>query len=424
MSGGKEFMQVAGLDLDYHLGTYARRPVLFVKGEGMRLTDDAGKEYLDFVAGIGSVNLGHAHPAVTAAVAAQMGKLVQVSNLYYVENRDELAAKLVQLAGGGYKAFLCNSGTEAVEGAIKVARAWGRAAKGPGATRIVAAARSFHGRTLGALAATGQAAKQAKFGPLPAGFDHVRFDDVEALEAAMGPDVCAVLLEPVQGEGGVYPASPGYLERAAELAAAHNALLVLDEVQTGFWRTGPAFAASADGVKPDVMTLAKALANGLPAGAVLVSDRVAPVMSPGDHGSTFGGGPVVAAAALATIKAMEELELGDNSFRIGEHLRRGLTGLSARHTGLVKEVRGRGLMNAIEFNAPLAPVLVEHGLAAGLVLNATGPATLRFLPPLVCDAAAVDLLMARLDGFLSDPTILAEAEQTEPEPATPVERTI
>jgi acetylornithine/N-succinyldiaminopimelate aminotransferase len=422
VSGGREFMKVAGLDLDYHLGTYARKQVLFVKGEGMRLTDDTGKEYLDFVAGIGSVNLGHAHPAVTEAVSAQMSKLVQVSNLYYVEHRDELAAKLVKLAGGRYKTFFCNSGTEASEGAIKFARAWGRTAKGPKATRIVCAAHSFHGRTLGALAATGQASKQAKFGPLPEGFDHVAFNDAAALEAAMGPDVCAIMLEPVQGEGGVHPAAPEYLKRAKELADAHNAILVLDEVQTGFWRTGPVFASVEDHVKPDIMTLAKALANGLPAGAVLVSERVAPALSPGDHGSTFAGGPVIAAAALATIKALEELEISDNSYRVGDHLRRGLTGLGSRHAGLVKQVRGRGLMNAIEFNTPLAPVLVDRALDAGLVLNNIGPHVLRFLPPLVCDNAAVDLMIARLDGFLSDPALLADAEPAAAQPAT-AERT-
>lgn len=403
-------MKVAALDLDYHLGTYARKPVLFVEGHGMRLTDDTGKEYLDFVAAIGAVNLGHAHPAVADAVDAQMRKLVAVSNLYYVEQRDELAEKLVRLAGGGYKAFLCNSGTEAAEAAIKIARAWGSATKGPKGTTIVAAQRGFHGRTLGALAATGQPGKKAKFEPLPAGFVHVPFDDIAALEAAMTEDVCAVMLEPVQGEGGVYPASPGYLAKVAELVTRHGALLVLDEVQTGFYRTGPALACEADGVRPDVICLAKALANGLPAGAALVGDRVAPVIERGDHGSTFGGGPVIAAAAIATIDALAAEDLGDNAHRVGDHLRRALSGLGARHSGLVAEVRGRGLMNAIEFTAPVAEVVADRALQSGLVINAIGPRILRFLPPLVVDREAVDTLVARLDALLNEPEVVSAAE--------------
>ncbi len=410
MSGGTELARIAQLDFDYHLGTYARKGVLFVKGAGMRLIDDEGREYLDFIAGIGSVNLGHAHPAVADAVDAQMRKLVQVSNLYYVEHRDELAERLVGLAGGGYKAFLCNSGTEAAEGAIKVARAWGSSTKGPKSTTIVAALRGFHGRTLGALAATGQPGKKAKFQPLPAGFTHVPFDDVAALEAAMTDDVCAIMLEPVQGEGGVYPASPGYLAKAAEIAHSHGALLILDEVQTGFYRTGPAFAYETDGAKPDVMCLAKSLANGLPAGAVLVADSVAGVMEPGDHGSTFGGGPVIAAAALATIDALQAADLGTNAELVGAHSRRALSGLGSRHPGLVAEVRGRGLMNAVEFTAPIAALVAQHGLDRGLVLNNTSAYTLRFLPPLVCDTAAVDMLVGKLDTILEEPEVAAAVQ--------------
>jgi acetylornithine/N-succinyldiaminopimelate aminotransferase len=405
MSGGAEFDRIVSLDAAYHLGTYARKPVLFVRGRGMVLVDDAGAEYDDFVAGIGSVNLGHAHPAVADAVAEQMTRLVQVSNLYHVEHRAELCERLVGLMGGGYKAFLCNSGTEAAEGAIKVSRAWGKAARGDHATTIVAALRGFHGRTMGALAATGQPGKKEKFEPLPTGFVHVPFNDVAALQAAVGDDTCAVMLEPVQGEGGVYPADPGYLARAAEVAHAHDALLVLDEVQCGLWRTGLPFAHQADGVKPDIVMVAKALANGLPAGAVLVSDEVAGVMEPGDHGSTFGGGPVIAAAALATLRALEVDALGAQALRVGEYLRTGLAAMSDAHPGAIAEVRGRGQMNAVEFSAPIAGIVAERGLASGFVLNAIGTHILRFLPPLLCDTAEVDRLIGTLGILLADTAV-------------------
>jgi predicted acetylornithine/succinylornithine family transaminase len=411
MSDGSEFDRIVALDSAYHLGTYARKPVLFVRGRGMVLVDDTGAEYDDFVAGIGSVNLGHAHPAVAEAVAEQMSRLVQVSNLYQVEHRAELCERLVGLLGGGYKAFLCNSGTEAAEGAIKVARAWGKAAKGSAAVKVVTAERGFHGRTMGALAATGQPGKKEKFEPLPAGFVHVAFDDVAALEAAVGDDTCAVMLEPVQGEGGVYPASHGYLARAAEIAHTHGALLVLDEVQCGLWRTGPAFAHQADGVTPDIVMVAKALANGLPAGAVLVSDEVAVVMEPGDHGSTFGGGPVIAAAALATLRALEADALGAQATRVGEYLRSGLRAISDAYPGAIAEVRGRGQMNAVEFRAPVAGILAERGLASGFVLNAIGTHILRFLPPLLCDTAEVDRLIGTLDVLLADTEVTRIREE-------------
>ena len=245
--------------------TYARKPVMFVRGSGMRLYDDEGREYLDFVSGIGAVNLGHAHPAVTSALCEQAGKLVHVSNLFYVEHRAELARDVVELLGGGWKMFFANSGTEAIEGAIKLARRWAGEHK-PGAYKVVSLERSFHGRTLAALAATGQASKQEAFAPMPEGFVHVPANDVVALSAAVDDSVAAVLLEVVQGEGGVWPLSAEYLAAARSICDTHGCLLIIDEIQTGFFRTGPAFAHQAFGITPDVITVAKALANGLPIG--------------------------------------------------------------------------------------------------------------------------------------------------------------
>ncbi|MDP2233435.1 MAG: aminotransferase class III-fold pyridoxal phosphate-dependent enzyme, partial [Actinomycetota bacterium] len=257
---GVLFDTLAATDAGFHMPTYARKPVLFVTGEGMRLTDDEGRGYLDFVSGIGAVNLGHAHPAVAEAVATQMSRLVHVSNLYHVEHRAALAENLSDLLGGGWRAFFCNSGAEACEGAIKLARRWGTAHKGPQATTVITAERSFHGRTLAALAATGQPAKQEAFLPLPEGFLHVPLNDLSALEAVLDETVCAVMLEVVQGEGGVYPCDQEYLEGVRRLCDERGALLILDEVQTGFWRTGAhPFAHQAYGVTPDVVALAKAL---------------------------------------------------------------------------------------------------------------------------------------------------------------------
>ena len=407
---GEQFDRIAKLDAAYTLQTYGRKPVLFTRGEGIRLWDDEGREYLDFVAGIGAVNLGHAHPAVADAVDAQMRRLVQVSNLYYSEHRAELARRLAGLLGGGYRAFLCNSGAEAAEGAIKVARAWGKANKGPGATVIITANRSFHGRTLGALAATGQPGKKEKFEPLPPGFVHVDFGDLETLSAIVSRTVCAVMLEPVQGEGGVYPAPDGYLAAVEKLCRERGVLLILDEVQSGLWRTGPAFAHQADGVRPDIVMVAKALANGLPAGAILIDDEVAPVMEPGDHGSTFGGGPVIAAAALATLEALEGIGSGSRVADAGEYLREGLRSLASAHPGLVADVRGRGLMSAVEFSAPIAGLVADLGLASGVVLNAIGTHILRFLPPLVCTSSDIDVVLGVLDAALSGAAVVAALE--------------
>ncbi|HEY3317318.1 MAG TPA: aspartate aminotransferase family protein [Coriobacteriia bacterium] len=391
------------LDAAFHMPTYARKPVMFVRGNGMRLYDDSGKEYLDFVSGIGAVNLGHAHPAVAKAVTEQMNKLVQVSNLYYVEHRDELAEVLVGLLGGKRKVFFANSGAEANEGAIKLARKWGKSHRGDERVGIVTAARSFHGRTLATLAATGQPSKQEAFEPLPPGFTHVPLNDLRAMDAAVGEKTCAVMLEPIQGEGGVYPCMPGYLAEVQRLCRERDVLLILDEVQTGFFRTGAAFAHQREEYRadPDIVTCAKAMANGLPIGAVVAKAEVAEAFVPGDHGSTFAGGPVLCAAALATIGALIGEDLGGNAERAGEYLKTQLNAMAA-DTQQIDEIRGSGLMLAAQFGEPRAQEVAAAALDKGLVLNAIGPHILRFLPPLVCGKAEVDALLDALHAILTE----------------------
>ncbi|HEY5505943.1 MAG TPA: aminotransferase class III-fold pyridoxal phosphate-dependent enzyme, partial [Coriobacteriia bacterium] len=333
--------------------------------------------------------------AVAKAVCDQIGKLTHVSNLYYVEHRDELARDIVLLFGAPARVFFSNSGAEAVEGAIKLARKWGTAARGPKCHNIVTAQRSFHGRTLAALAATGQPSKQEAFAPLPAGFSHVPLNDLAALADAVDETTCAVLLEPVQGEGGVYPCDLGYLQAVRTLCDERGVLLILDEVQTGLMRTGSPFAWQVYGVSPDIMCLAKSLANGLPIGAVVAIPEVADAFAPGDHGSTFGGGPVVCAAGRATLAALQSERLGENAVASGEYLRARLRSF-ATETGQVADVRGAGLMNALEFTEPIAADVATRALARGLVLNAIGAHILRILPPLVCGRSEIDTLVAEL----------------------------
>jgi acetylornithine/N-succinyldiaminopimelate aminotransferase len=394
----ERFDAEVALDREAIMHTYARKPVLFVRGEGMRLYDDVGREYLDFVSGIGAVNLGHAHPAVTAAVAEQSAKLVHVSNLFYVEHRAELARDVSDLLGGGWRMFFANSGAEAVEGAIKLARRWAGEHK-PGAFKVVTLDRSFHGRTLAALAATGQASKQDAFRPLPEGFIHVPANDIEALEAVVDESVAAVMIEVIQGEGGVWPLSAEYLEAARRICDERNALLIADEVQTGFFRTGPAFAHQAFGVTPDVVTVAKALANGLPIGGFLARGDAAEALQPGDHGSTFGGGPVVCAAGRATISQLVAGDLGGRSLEAGAYLRDRLSAL-ADAAGAITDVRGAGLMVGLTLARPVAAEVAASALDRGIVLNNIGTDILRFLPPLLCGKPEIDTLLSTLSDIL------------------------
>lgn len=400
---GEIFESARELDAEYVMQTYARKPVMFVSGKGMRLYDDEGNEYLDFVSGIGAVNLGHAHPAVAAALCEQSCALVHVSNLFYVEHRAELARDVVELLGGGWKMFFANSGTEAIEGAIKLARRWAGEHK-PGAYKVVSLERSFHGRTLAALAATGQASKQEAFAPMPDGFVHVPANDISALAAAVDGSVAAVLLEVVQGEGGVWPLSAEYMAAARSICDVHDCLLIIDEIQTGFFRTGPAFAFQGFGIEPDVITVAKALANGLPIGGIVARDDVAAALQPGDHGSTFGGGPAICAAGRATIASLIAENVGENAVHSGEYLRAGLRAL-AETTGAITDVRGAGLMVGASLARPIAAEVGEKALGRGIVLNTIGTDILRFLPPLVCGKPEIDTLLSTLSDILAESSL-------------------
>ncbi len=377
--------------------TYRPQEVVFTRGKGAVLFDREGREYLDFVAGVGVNVLGHGHPRLVTAVQRVAGFL-HLSNHFYVAAQAELACRLASLTGG-MKSFFCNSGAEAVEGGLKLARKYARE-RGRPATGFVSLTRSFHGRTFGALSATGQERYGRDFQPLVPGFTHVAAGDGAALEAAVGPGTAAVLLEPVQGEGGVYPLSPDYLRLARRLCDRHGALLILDEIQCGLGRTGRLFAFQHAGVEPDVLLLAKALGGGVPIGAVLARREVADAFRPGDHGSTFGGNPLATGAALAVLEVMEEEDLPGRAAALGERLRQGLEILAAKYA-VVREVRGIGLMLGMELDRPCAP-LVRSCLSRGLVVNCTEERVLRFLPPLVVEEAQVDRALSILEQALAE----------------------
>lgn len=407
--------EVKALDDSYVLGTYGRLPVEFVKGFGAVLTDSEGNDYLDFLGGIGCASLGHCHPAVVAAVREQAEKLWQVGNYFYVENRGEAANGLSTLlsritdesghvtgsAAVTWKTFFANSGAEANEGAIKLARRWGEVKLG-GAYGVISAKKSFHGRTLATLAATGQDKFHETFRPMPAGFASVDLNDIDALRAAVespapecGP-VCAVMLECVQGEGGVWPAGYDYLRDVADLCREKNLMLIIDEVQTGFFRCGSPFSFQRAGIVPDIVTMAKGIADGFPMGAVAARTKVADLMKPGDHGSTFGGNALAVAAARATIDTLRDEQMGEHVIAVGKHLRHRLQAMPH-----VTEVRGRGLMRGAQLDVPIACELVDEGLAEGLVLNHIGDSILRFLPPLVITREQVDEGMDKLEALIN-----------------------
>jgi predicted acetylornithine/succinylornithine family transaminase len=372
--------------------TYPPPAVTFVRGEGSRLWDDRGRRYLDFLSGLAVVSLGHSHPEVAEAVATQARTLQHVSNLFGTQVGPEVAATLDRLLGGGGLVFFANSGAEANECALKLARRWG----GRGRHVVVSAYGSFHGRTLATLHATGQPSKHEAYQPLPEGFRHVVFDDVAELERALDPTVGAVLLEVVQGEGGVHPASPGYLAAVRRLCDERRMLLILDEVQTGLGRTGRWFAHQHHGVVPDVVTMAKALGNGMPIGACWARREVAEAFRPGDHATTFGGQPLAASAARAVLAVMERDDLPARAAKVGEYLHRELADLPG-----VSEVRGLGLLVAAELEAGIdARVVQAEALAAGLVVNAVTPSAIRLTPPLTVEGAEVDEALAILAEVL------------------------
>jgi predicted acetylornithine/succinylornithine family transaminase len=365
----------------YLMQTGRRLPVTFMRGQGCLVYDESGREYLDLVAGIAVNLLGHAHPEVAAAVTRQAHMLIHTSNLYFTQPQVELARRLVELSFPS-RVFFCNSGAEANESAIKLVRKWG-ARNRDGAFQIITTTGSFHGRTLATVTAGGQPKYSDPFKPLPAGFVHVPYNDLEAIKEATGKDTVAVMLEPIMGEIGVIPAAPGYLEGVRQWCDHKSLLLILDEVQTGLGRTGRWFAHQHHGITPDVMTLAKGLGGGVPIGACLAAPN-ADVFEPGDHGSTFGGNPLACAAALAVLDTIEREGLVGHAAEMGELLHGVLESLGA------KEVRGRGLMQAIEFADPRAKALQQTCLDNGLVVNAVDDHTVRFVPPLIITAAEID----------------------------------
>jgi acetylornithine/N-succinyldiaminopimelate aminotransferase len=370
--------------IDVFMPTYAAPPVTFVRGRGTELWDSEGKRYLDFLCGLAVTSLGHAHPAVADALDHQARTLLHVSNLFANDVAPRVAAQIDDLLGGGGQVFFGNSGAEANECAIKLARKWG----GRGKFGVISAYGSFHGRTLATLHATGQPSKHEPFQPLPEGFRHVAWNDLEALEAAITPEVAAVLIEPVQGEGGVFPATAEFVQGARRLCDERGLLLIVDEIQTGLGRTGRWFGYEHFGVRPDIVTLAKALGNGVPIGACWARRDVAAAFEPGDHGSTFGGTAIATAAAGAVLTEMARIDAPALARAAGRRLTEALSATSG-----VKEVRGLGLLLAAELDGHDAKAVNATLLERGLVANAVTPTAIRFAPPLTVSDGEIDEAM-------------------------------
>src|SRR5579875_2517731 len=386
------------LEHKYYQGTFKRQPVTLVRGEGVHVWDSDGKVYLDFVAGIAVNVLGHCHPAVVRAVQEQAAQLIHVSNLYYNIRQIELAEQLA-IQSGGMRSFFSNSGAEANEGAFKLARKYGRLHRN-GAYEIISMERSFHGRTLATTAATGQASYQASWGVLPDGFKQVPFNDLEAVKQATSEKTIAILIESVQGEGGIWPASQEFMQGLRQWCDEQNLVLICDEVQAGMGRTGKFFGWQHYGITPDIVTMAKGLAGGVPIGAMLTGPRT-DVFEAGDHGTTFGGNPIACAAGIATIKTILEQNLLENAAKMGEYWASKLTALCEKYP-FIDSPRGIGLMQAVHVSNDLAPVIVQKALEHGLLLNNLGPSTLRMIPPLNLSAEEIDEAADILDRTLAD----------------------
>ena len=387
-------------DADHVMTTFARFPVELVRGEGSYLIDTNGNRYLDLLAGIAVCSVGHSHPHLTKVIQEQAATLIHASNLYLTQPQARLARRLIELSDFE-RIFFCNSGAESIEAAIKIARKYGRGIS-ESKTRIVTALKSFHGRTLAAVTATGQPKYHEPFAPLPPGFDYVPFNDLEALEASVTNETCAVLLEPIQGEGGIHPATPEYLQKARELCDKYGALLVFDEVQTGVGRTGKLWAYQQYGVIPDIMTLAKGLGGGLPIGACLAWGIAAETFKPGDHGSTFAGNPLATSAANAVLDIVADERLCENAARVGQKLWLGFLALGEKFSELVGAPRGMGLMLGLDIKPPVAKKIVALGLSHGLILNATDDHTLRIVPPLTLSTSEADEALVRLEKVLAE----------------------
>ena len=386
------------------LQTYERNPLLLASGKGVYVTDERGNDYLDLLSGIGVSALGYAHPAVDAAIQAQAGRLMHTSNLFYHEHTAELALRLTEISGLD-RVFLCNSGTEAWEAALKLARAHAGLLRAEGrtiGTRFLALEHSFHGRSMGSVATTHKEKYREPFAPVMPGVDFVRFNDVADLRAKFSSDVCGVCIEVIQGEGGIHPLSPEFVAAARELCDSTGALLLADEIQSGMGRTGKWFAYQHYGILPDVTTVAKPMANGLPMGAMICTDEAARAFTPGMHGTTFGGGPLACAVAIAVIDTIKQTGLLAHIIEVGDYFRARLAELGKRHA-CIREIRGSGLMIGVELDsAELArQVTATMMMDRRIILNRTSETVLRFLPPFTLEPAHVDVAIAALDETLN-----------------------
>jgi len=381
------YREIVELEQKYLLNTYARYPVAFARGKGVYLFDVDGKRYLDFLSGLGVNALGHAHPRIVKVIREQAARVIHLSNLYYNEYQGQLAEKLCQKSGLD-RAFFTNSGTEAIEGAIKLVRAAGHATAGPQKTTLIALENSFHGRTMGALALTAQDKYRKGFDPMLEGVQFVPRNDVAALRAAVDDNVCGIVLEPIQGEGGIYDSSPEFLQACRQLADQHHAALVFDEIQCGMGRTGRLFAFEHFGVVPDVVCIAKPMAAGFPMGAFLSKDWLAQYITPGRHGTTFGGGPLACRIALEYLAILEDENLLERVRRVGGYLTHKLQELVAKFS-IAAEARGVGMIQALQLTVPGKPVL-EGAMDDGLLINITQDTVVRVLPPFLLEEKHVD----------------------------------
>ncbi|RLB07628.1 MAG: aspartate aminotransferase family protein [Deltaproteobacteria bacterium] len=393
---GEELIQEGA---NFLVNTYTRYPILLVRGEGMKVWDSNGREYLDFVGGIAVCNLGHCHPKVVQALEEQARRLIHCSNLYHIGPQVELARRLCEHSFGK-KVFFCNSGAEANEAAIKVARKYAKERYGEQKYEIITMEGSFHGRTMGALSATGQQKFHKGFEPLLPGFKYVPFNDLGAVKDAISPNTCAVMVEPIQGEGGVNLPSPGYLKELRELCDQKGILLIYDEVQVGMGRTGKLFAYQHYEAPPHIMTLAKSLANGVPIGAMVTTEEVAQALSPGSHASTFGGNPMATRVGCVVIDTLLKDDILQNCQQMGDYFLTGLLELKERYD-FIKEVRGKGLIIGAELEFG-GKEIVERCLERGFLINCTMDRVLRFLPPLIITRKEIDLLFAALEEVFSE----------------------
>lgn len=389
--------QIYAADARDYLPVFARYRIVLDHGDGVYVYDSRGRKYIDFLGGIAVNVLGHNHPALVKAIAEQAGKMIHCSNLYYTGVQAEAAAKLIKLSGFG-KVFFGNSGAEANEGAIKAARKYAHTIAAD-KSQIISAIHSFHGRTMATLTATGQPKYHEGFGPLPEGFDYVPYNDIDALEKMMSEKTAAVLLEPVQGEGGVHVPDVAYMQKVRQLCDKYSAALIFDEIQSGMGRSGRFFAYEHFGIRPDIVTLAKGLAGGVPIGAFITSDRVAAALHPGDHGSTFGGNPLACAAACVVLDTVGSEAFLRHVAEMGDYMKRRLEAMQAEFPSLIKEVRGMGLMLGMELARPGRDI-VNACLDKGAIINCTAGNVLRFVPPLIVTKEHIDEVCGALEAVL------------------------